>query len=718
MRPLAPAAALALLFVTGCGASRSAAPPSVLPLRTLRLYETGVGYFERSGPLPSRDQPGLPVPAGHLDDALKTLVVLTPGGKAAIGGVEFGSSMSHGMARAMAGLPLEDGSPIGYRQLLESLEGSVVEARSPARTVVGRLVDVQPARAEANGDDGASKAASKPKDDAAPEPAPPGPDLLRLTLLTERAEVVHIFTRDLESVRPLDPAHAARMGTAIEALLARGAAQRHELRLLGEPGAPITLGYVAETPVWRTTYRLVIGGDGEAMLQAWALIHNDTDEDWRGVNLELVNGRPDSFLFPLAAPRYTRRELVTPEHELATVPQLLGRTADTLWGDHIEDSYGAGGLGLAGHGEGAGHGSGIGLGHIATVGHGGGSGVGYGESGSSLLSVGNLAAIAQATGAESGALFVYRLAQAIELRGHASALVPFLKQAVDAERIAWVDGQGRHARSAVRFANSTSQTLPPGTLAFFEGGAFAGESTLDRLRTKERRFITFGVDLDVETTEHVLRSSESVQRLEFKNELLVEHFLRTTETEWDVENRSGQARAVYLPLSLRANAKVAGADKMDFDAQSGKPIAIFDVPSQKSVKRTLVSVEGLERRTALQNLSAKHLLELVQAGSLPEAEKAVAQEAAQRQKDVEDLRRQLEQARTESLSVEKELERLREDAKAVGDRGAAAQPLVARIVAAEDRLSALRKRMEGLEKNVGARVEAVRKVLERLGGAP
>jgi hypothetical protein len=48
------------------------------------------------------------------------------------------------------------------------------------------------------------------------------------------------------------------------------------------------------------------------LLQGWALLHNDTDEDWRGGRVELVNGRPDSFLFPVAAPRYARRELVPP----------------------------------------------------------------------------------------------------------------------------------------------------------------------------------------------------------------------------------------------------------------------------------------------------------------------------------------------------------------------------------------------------------------------
>ncbi len=48
-----------------------------------------------------------------------------------------------------------------------------------------------------------------------------------------------------------------------------------------------------------------------------------------------------------------------------------------MWGDSVGDSFGAGGLGVAGVG-GGGHGEGIGLGSIGTLGHGAGTGTGQG----------------------------------------------------------------------------------------------------------------------------------------------------------------------------------------------------------------------------------------------------------------------------------------------------------------------------------------------------
>ena len=385
-----------------CSPSTTTAVSPILPLRTLRLYETGVGYFERSGTVGTPTS--LPVPAGHLDDALETLVVLGEGGKSRVRGIEFGSSISRGMARALAGLPVEGDEPLGLQQILTGLKGAAVEVRARGTTNTGRIVDV--VQATADGVAGKDAAPTEVQGDSKP-----GHDkitALTLLVLTDRGAIVRVPVADVDAVRPLDPGYAARLGSALDALSTRGAQSERMLHVLSG-GGPVTLGYVAETPVWRTTYRLVLDGDGHsAVLEGWALLHNDTDEDWRGVHVELANGRPDSFLFPLAAPRYARRQLVTPDDQLATVPQLMGTTVDAIWGDQTGDSFGAGGLGLTGTGEGGGgRGEGIGLGSIGSIGHGSGGG-----GGSSLLEVGNLASVAPAEGAEAGALFVYTLPDA------------------------------------------------------------------------------------------------------------------------------------------------------------------------------------------------------------------------------------------------------------------------------------------------------------------
>src|SRR5262245_16590677 len=98
--------------VDAAAAPRSASGGDTLPLRRVRLYETGVGYFERSGRITERTR--LPIPSAQLDDALKTLVVLGGGANGRLEGVRFDTLITEQLGRALARLPTEDGAALDF----------------------------------------------------------------------------------------------------------------------------------------------------------------------------------------------------------------------------------------------------------------------------------------------------------------------------------------------------------------------------------------------------------------------------------------------------------------------------------------------------------------------------------------------------------------------------------------------------------------------------
>jgi len=713
-----PGFLLVAVLLAGCQTAGSAsAPPSVLPLRSLKLYETGVGYFERSGQLAQGDSTTLPVPTGHLDDALKTLVVAGDGGGVTLTGVEFSSSLSRGMARALAGLPPSADEPLTYRTLLLSLKGAEVEVRTTGRrgeTLVGRLIDVlepppgaSPTTPEADED-------TKKKGDKSPPPEPKKPELT-LLLVTRDGELRKLDTASVSSVRPTDPTYLTRVGAALDALSVRAAQNQRSLRLLAQSDKPVTLGYLAEAPIWRTTYRLVLADGGErGTLQGWALIHNDTEETWAKVKVELVNGQPDSFLFPLAAPRYGRRELAEPEERLATVPQLLDTTVDQIWGDNLD-------IGTIGHGAGTGTGQGFGSGHGRV----GGSHrtrapsvrMGATVSSSDALSVGNLAAIAPAEGVEAGALFSYKLAQPLDLRAHGSALVPFLGAPVNTRRISWFTGPGVPARSSLRFVNATRQTLPAGPIALYENGGFAGEAGLARLKPTERAFVQFGVDLDVELESTKTETKEVPQRVSFKDHRLLQDFFRNSVRLYELKNRSRAVRTVYLVLDVVNNSKVEGADELDYDVHDQKPLAVFKAEPGKKIERTLKTQEGLQSSTHVDSLTAKQLVELSVLEVLPAADRAALKEAAARLEEAEARAKEKDEVQASIDEVNEDLKRLREHLAALGDKsgqGANANPLVKRILEAEDKLTALRAKLKAAEIATRDKRKVAEGVLQKL----
>jgi hypothetical protein len=698
---------LLVLLASGAAAENG----STLPLKRVRLYEAGVGYFERSGAL-GGGAAELPVPTGHLDDALKTLVVLSDDPNASVAGLEFGSSVSRGMARAMAGLPGEE--PLKMSALLRSLKGAGVTVKTKTGNVTGRLVELVE---EEQSDLQACARIQTVKDDKGERAECVMQKHSTLVVLGKDGEIRRLLTDDIVSVKPTDKAFAARLGSALDSLGDQTARVKKDLKVRAKSGKNISLGYVAETPVWRTTYRLVLAdGKDSGTLQGWALLHNDTDENWSAVTVELVNGQPDSFLFPLAAPRYARRELVTPENELSTVPQLMDSTADQMWGDEIGDRFGAGGLGLSGVGEGGGgRGEGIGLGSIGTVGH--GAGVGTGST-SSALSVGNLAGIAQAEGVESGALFRYTLKSPVDLRAHGSALVPFVSDGVKARRIASFSAAGAAARSGVYLVHDGKQTLPTGPIAVFADGGFAGEASLDRMKPKESTIVEFGFDLDVELSQRSSRVEEETKLLEFGNGVLIEHYVKHSFTEYDIENRSGSGRNVFLTLKLSNNAKVTGSDEVAYDTKAGNALAVFHIGAREKKTRRVLSDEGLARSKGFNQLTSRMLATYMSGKSVPKSQKKILGLARERLIEAEVRRGGIKRRSAELADVKREVASLRAHARALrGTTVSGAEVIVKRLIAAEDQQKKLSLRITELKSEVREKTRAAERTLERLGRA-
>jgi len=84
----------------------------------------------------------------------------------------------------------------------------------------------------------------------------------------------------------------------------------------------LTVGYLAETPLWRPSYRLVVGKNGEANLQVWGIVQNQSGEDWTNVELALVAGAPIAFESTLGDPVVPQRPVVSDEGEVIySVPE-------------------------------------------------------------------------------------------------------------------------------------------------------------------------------------------------------------------------------------------------------------------------------------------------------------------------------------------------------------------------------------------------------------
>ena len=656
-------------------------PPEVLPLRKLRLYETGVGYFERHGAVGADKKLALPLPAAHLDDALKSLVVLEGSGTVRVQGVEFASAVSEEMARTLAGLPTEAGTPVSYADLLHGLEGAEVEVRTKSAKIRGRLVDVE----------GPFQAAL-PKG-AQAHPDKPREPYYTLLMLDKDDAVRRISTKEVTAVRAVEKGTASRLDVVAESVSAQRSRRQKQLEVQVARRGQLGLGYIAESPVWRTTYRVVLGRDqAEGQLQAWALVHNDTDEDWRRVQMEFANGRPRSFLHSLAVPRYAYRDVLEVEDGLSTVPQTDTDVYGALMGDEVGESFGVGGLGLVGTGRGGG-GTGegtIGLGSVGLIGGG---------------DLGDLAELSKAESFESGAQFIYRAAEPIDLDAHHSALVPLVQDDVEVESITLFDSDDSTAFSGVRLVNTTGRTLPAGVAAFFGDGGFVGEAVLDRLKAKERRFIRYGTELDVELSKASRSLGEETKGLRFRKDAIEESYFDRREIGLTIDNKSSRSQKVYVLLDVPRRADLSGDPgvELDYDLSEQRAMAAVEVAKESTAKKSLVARTARVRTIRPNDLEA--MKALAERKGLPDGQRKTLRGALGLLDAAATSEMKAARLGKEIARVQEDLDRQRKNLAAVGKAEAAKRlhsKLAKELLELEEelkRLRAARDRLQGKAKS-------------------
>lgn len=643
-----------------------AAPPGPLPLKAMVLYENGVGYFERHGALGAGATAEIPLEPGQLDDALKSLVVVSDRGVAS---VEFAPPLSAEAARAMAGLPgrEEQGS---LPNLCRALTGVEVEVhRDEGPVVRGRVLQV----------------ADEPIDERDREGHPVSEPAL---LLFGEAGLARVPLEAVQSIRPL----VGQVSLAWSRAVGATALQPERERLLvrgGAGGGAVAVGYTTEAPVWRTTYRLVLSPRSQR-LQGFALVHNDSDEAWSGVKVTLASGRPTSFLFPLAGPRYGRRELLSPEDGLDTAPQLATREAR----EHLRGEGDWGGFGVRGTGAGGG---GFGLGSVGTVGRGAGVSVTTGSRLSSVVLDDGPTPLEPAAVSEAGDLFLYSVKEPVVLGARKSALLPIVDGATKAERVTVIDAAGG-ASTGVRLENSTALTLEAGTISVFTDGAYAGETQLDRVKPGEVRVLRHGEDLDVEVARAQRREEGSPRRahvtgpegarvLELTRVDRLVHELTLT-------SRAAVARTVLVQLPEEKYRVVEGAEE-DVRSPQQPRYGRLQLGAREEKTTQLVEEGAVVERLPAEQLQSSRLAQWLTLPMADEVRKTLLAVKA----EVEAAERS--QARVATLDarllqLDVDLSRTRQNLEALGKVAApeAVKKVSAQLLELEETLRALRRERE------------------------
>ncbi|HNY42363.1 MAG TPA: hypothetical protein PKJ41_18310, partial [Bryobacteraceae bacterium] len=295
-----------VLFLFIATATAWAQEPAQVDIKRVVLYKNGVGYFELDGKVTGNREVSLSFPSGQLNDVLKTITVLDLNG-GRIAGIGYASQPPVG--RQLGELPLPQTNDAALRDFLLALKGARVEIKSRTSIVTGRLLSVERKTRISGGTT---------------------LEVDYISLLTEAGELRTVELGPTVNLRLLEKALTPQMDRYLDIVSSSRAADLRTMtiRTEGQGERRLFVSYISETPVWKATYRLVLGGKAGAapLLQGWAIVDNTSGQDWKDVSLSLVAGAPQSFIQEISKPYYSRRPVVAMPESYLSAPQTHQRT--------------------------------------------------------------------------------------------------------------------------------------------------------------------------------------------------------------------------------------------------------------------------------------------------------------------------------------------------------------------------------------------------------
>ena len=246
------------------------------------------------------------------------------------------------------------------------------------------------------------------------------------------------------------------------------------LHFAGTGKRRVRIGYILEAPVWKTSYRLVLGDTGQHLLQGWALVENTSDTDWTSVALTLVSGRPITFTMDLYQPLYIQR----PEVQLELYQSLraedqpdgdgrAGRAADEAAWRRRRRAAGAPAPSAKPR---------------RAPRPRSPAALARGRRRQPEFSV-SQGVTAAARGGQVGELFQYVIDKPVTLPRQQSAMLPILNQQVSGERYSLYNESTdpKYPLNAVKLKNASSLHLMQGPITVFDGGTYAGDAQITDL---------------------------------------------------------------------------------------------------------------------------------------------------------------------------------------------------------------------------------------------
>ena len=634
---------------------------SALPVRRVIVYKNGVAYYERSGAVKPGEAAALDFKAAELDDVLKSLVLEAPGG---IARVRYEFREPAARKAKEAGVQLGPQQPLAV--LLDQWRGARVEMNYRGQPVSGVIVSGRLA------------------------PLPDKGQKQELTLMSDSGEL-GVYDLDAASgIRLSEPRLQRQLADALAAIAKERSPDRSTLwiDLSGSGEQRVTARYLAPAPVWKSAYRLLLPGSGEATLEGWAIVENATGEDWEQVSLSVVSGKPVSFLTRLSDPRFIQRKeaelpgiepaapqlhagAMAAEEKAAAAPASRQRVMSPIRG------------------------------RVDVL-----------EAAAAPMEMSSVEPQTQAR--EAGELFEYNFSTPVSAKKGEALLLPFFQGKIAARKLVlYSDRSAVHPRHAAEITNTSGKTLDGGPITVYSEAGYAGEALVETLKDGEKRLISYAVDQGTRITTNFESGEESIRSIRASRGVLVTRTAVQRTTVYTASNADAKEKTLLVEHPVTPGWKLISPKAEQTTPNSWRFAA--KLPAKGGAKLAVVEEHEVESSTSVSSLTPDVLVRYVRSRTVSPAARQQLEAVIAKKREISETDNQLQLAEKEIKETAAEQERLRQNINTL--RNVAGQQeqvnryaaelarTDARIAELQSRRAGLRARLAELEIELNALIE-------------
>jgi hypothetical protein len=652
-----------------------------VPVKRVVLFSSGVGFFEHEGSIEGTAAAPLRFETAQINDVLKSLVVYDRDG-GAVRNVTYPAIDP--VSKTLKSFQVDLSSNPAMADILSQMRGAGVAISVGDESIEGTILGVEPRE----------RAVGKPDDGK-----------VITTWVVNVISPVGIRAVPLDDMRKLevkDEKIRKEMAQALAALAqARDQSKKQvTVNFEGTGKRRVGMGYLVETPIWKTSYRLMLPdltSKDTAKLQGWAIVENQTDNDWNNVALSLVGGKPLGFIELLYQPLYNPRPVVQPDLASTLRPQTYddGQTGGGATSTITPPTFNLTDITKGGSTGGGGGGS-----LFTDSSRGGEQGATKGDAMKDYSQ--GVAAVAQTS--KIGEMFHYNV-EKVSLQRQQSSMIPIITAGVDFERVSIFNARvlSQRALRGVRLKNNTDKYLLGGPVTVLdtvkEGTSYAGDARITDIPPGQSRLLSYAVDQDLLIDVGSEESRRNLLKATIAKGILHLSILDRMVREYTIQNKSDVEKLVVVehPITddyeLREPAKVSEKTETAYRLQT-------PAPGKNTAKVRVVEERlGAERITIVE-IDAQNLAYYLKEGGISDKVKQALQSVADKRIRIADLERQAVRHKDRRRRILEEQNNIRENIRVLPVSSKSQQDAINDLSAHDTELKAVTKEIHSLEDSV------------------